>query len=294
MNEQEESSKPRLLPDGPPWTVAQERAYQELLAQDVIGLPASNERYEEAGLGHPALWFLIGLGISGMSILLATPPAWNALRTADDQLVLREHIAEMAPLTICAVVTLCVVTMGGRALGALTRDGAAFQFIGETLILARPFGESLLDYAVRGGKEWSRVRRRWVGRLWTFLAIPLAFHVWTSARAYSTYRAVFEGGIREIQFGQVREYRWENLRTVRTYCDESRKHFFYELKFKGGTEFELIRDDKQGVAALRDIDRKLVDMGMRKEGLAPEAAARCARLWRNVEERSAIEAILLR
>lgn len=293
MDKQEESNELYPWADGPHWTVAQERAYQELLGRGVVGL-SEKKAFEEVGWFHPLLWLVIGFCIGTSSFFLGGELSWGSLRAYDDVFTIRGLRSDYFPVVFGFIGTMVAFTFGGRALAGIRNSGSAFQFIGETLILTRPFGESLLRYAVAGGKEWSRIRRRWVGRLWTFLAIPLAFHVWASARAYSTYRAVFEEGIREIQFGQVNEYPWEDLRTIRTYCDESRKRFFYKLRFAGGAEFELIRDDKHGVAALRDIDRKLVEMGKRKEGLTPQAAARCAGLWRKVEERSAIEAILSR
>lgn len=293
-----DDSSSRLAPydpkeDEPKWTNFQRHGYDHLVARGVTGLPERGEPFREFGISHPVLWFVLGLVICVGGLLgLARPPNDHLLQ--DDLLVLDPSIAEFGPLAIAGVVSMGVLLICGRALGAAKYSAQAFQFIGESVVLIPALGRYLLDRATRDSVLWPTVRRRWVLELWLLAAFPLAIHGWVLARAYSTSTSVTAQGIRKTQFGKTTEYGWAGLREVQSSCDEERRELYYDATFEGGVSFQLVREDGSGLEVINLIDQKLMALGKRKIRLPKDDALRCVARWPQSTERPIVEEILSR
>lgn len=294
-----DDSSTRLAPydpkeDEPKWTNFQRHGHDQLVAHGVTGLPERGEPFREHGIGHPVPWGLLGLLVATMTLLCAAPPDWNSVRAADELLVMRYTQGDLFELTVGACCVMIALPLGGRTLGAWRDSASAFQFIGESLVIFRSLGDFLLRRALRGGLGWDGVRRRWVRAVWLVLAVPLSVYAFAAADVYSTYRAVFKDGIRELKIGRTSEFAWSDVAKVLTNCDESRRDVYYDLFMADGTRFQLLRDDRQGVAAVDWVDQRLKELEKAKTHLPGDQIERCVAAWPDESEKEEIRQVLSR
>ncbi len=289
MNGQEESRGLGSPTGGPPWTVAQECAYQELVARGVRALP----QQQASGWTKTGVWFLAWIVLAGC---LFTALLWrdDAGASPSGALVLQLSGAEARPILGTLILSLPGLLLGVRALSGLAHAGTALQVIGEALFFFRRPIQALIGVLLLFGKEWRVLNAYWVALYCGVCCLPLIFMGYETVRLGTMHRVVHEEGLEERWLGHRRDYQWANLRLVRASCYEREDRFFYDLEFDNGKEFYLVREDRRGIAELDAIDRRLVELGVRKERLSLEQARRCASVWPNREERTTVEQILTR
>jgi len=276
----------------PPSTPEQDAAYETLVQSGVTGLPTHRFGTELPLWAHPLLWFSMAMGTLLLAFLLYLPDS-GVPRRMDELLVLPNADGDIVwffPIMLLpAALPLLVYAIASSSTELLT-----LQLMGNVKArLPRVFAV-LLRGCLAGSTSWPGVRLRFSTRVIGLALLLPVFFAHGLFTLKGTYRAVHLNGIREVTPTHLREFDWSEVTRIRARCrlSESGWNWSYELVFRSGDEFNLIRSDHRGLDLVGRIDRMLAEMRVPKRGERPRRIELCTRDWPREAEHPLLREVL--
>ena|GEM_PF-4407136 len=274
----------------PPWTPQQDAAYAALVRSGVVGLPTNKIGAKDPLWAHPMLWLGVALAIFPLTLLLDTDSPIP--RRPDELLVLRPTPGDFIWCLPTGLLPIFLPTLM-RVLASRHSELLTLQTMGDVDAVLPGVFAGMVRRSLAGAPDWDRLRSRFNWSMLRACALVLALSGYGLYVMDYSYRAVHRDGIREVTPTHIREYDWFDVASVTAECGTGDGwNWTYDLRFRSGEEFNLIRGDYRGVDVVARADGLLSAMGVPKRWEAPERVEQCIKHWPKEEERPLLRRIL--